>query len=223
MALTFYYLSGSPFAWRVWLALEHKGIDYTLDVLSSDAGDLKSERYLAINPRGKAPSIVHDGFALYESAAIIEYLEENFTGPSLWPHDPQARGNARRMMVETDFYLYPPLRRILDELVLKVGVPPDRDVILAARKTVSENLALFAGYTRGTFLAGELPSAADYALYPPTALLRRLSELHPSYELATAIPARLEAWRDAVRALPYFAKTWPPHWKDGSRTPARRP
>jgi glutathione S-transferase len=213
MALTFYYLSGSPFAWRVWLALEHKAIDYKLDVLSVDAGDLKSDRYLAINPRGKAPAIVHDGFTLYESAAIIEYLEENFAGPSLWPHDSEDRAIARRMMVETDFYLYPPLRRILDELLFKGGAPPDRDIVLGARKTAEENLALFAGYTRGAFLAGELPSAADYTLYPPTALLRRISELHPSYELATVIPARLEAWREAVQALPYFAKTWPPHWK----------
>ena len=38
MALTLYYLSGSPYAWRVWLALEHKGIAYQLKSVSFDAG-----------------------------------------------------------------------------------------------------------------------------------------------------------------------------------------
>jgi glutathione S-transferase len=213
MALTFHYLSGSPFAWKVWLALEHKGIDYTLDVLSIDAGDLKSERYRAINPRGKAPAIVHDGFALYESGAIVEYLEENFPGPSLWPRDPQARAIARRMMSESDNYLYPPLRRILDELLFKGGAPPDHDVVVAAREEASENLSLFATYISGTYLAGELPSATDYAVYPLTAILLRLNERFPGFELATILPARLGTWREAIHALPYFAKSFPPHWK----------
>lgn len=212
MALTFHYLSGSPFAWKVWLALEHKGIDYTLDILSIDAGDLKAERYRAINPRGKVPAIVHDGFALYESGAIIEYLEESFAGPSLWPHDVQGRAVARRRMLECDFYLYPPLRRIADELLLKGGAPPNRDVVAEAREAASENLASFAGYMRGTYLAGEQPSAADYSLYPLTAVLLRLNERYRDFELEPILPARLKTWRDAIQALPYFAKTWPPHW-----------
>src|SRR5262249_4157483 len=76
MALTFYYGSGSPFAWRVWLALEHKHIPYTFKRMQFDNGDLHTPEYLAINPRHKVPAIVDDGFALYESAAIVEYLED---------------------------------------------------------------------------------------------------------------------------------------------------
>ena len=41
MALTFYYGSGSPFAWKVWLTLEHKQIPYEFRLLSFDRGDLK--------------------------------------------------------------------------------------------------------------------------------------------------------------------------------------
>ena len=74
MALTFYYGSGSPFAWRVWLALEHKQIAYELKVLSFDRGDTRTPEFLAINPRGRVPTIVHDGFKLWESLAILEYL-----------------------------------------------------------------------------------------------------------------------------------------------------
>jgi hypothetical protein len=50
VSLTFYYLSGSPFSWRVWLALEHKAAPYELRLLRADTGDLKSETYLRLNP-----------------------------------------------------------------------------------------------------------------------------------------------------------------------------
>ena len=72
MALTLYYLSGSPYAWRVWLALEHKGIPCQLRSMSYDAGDFQKPDFAALNPRRRVPVVVEeDGFALYESAAIV--------------------------------------------------------------------------------------------------------------------------------------------------------
>ena len=53
MALDFYYGSGSPYAWRVWLALEHKQVPYELKLMSFDAGDLEKPAFLAINQRHK--------------------------------------------------------------------------------------------------------------------------------------------------------------------------
>src|SRR5690349_16114302 len=76
MALALYYLSGSPYAWRVWLALEHKRIAYELKVLSYDAGDFNDPAFRALNPRQRVPVIVDGGFSLYESAAIVDYLED---------------------------------------------------------------------------------------------------------------------------------------------------
>jgi glutathione S-transferase len=76
MALTLHYLWGSPYAWRVWLALEHKRIAYDLKALSYDAGDFKNPTFRALNPRQRVPVIVGDGFALYGSAAIVEYRED---------------------------------------------------------------------------------------------------------------------------------------------------
>ena len=71
MALTFYYGAGSQYAWRVWLALEHKGVPYERKVLSFSDGDLRKPEFLALNPRGRVPVIVDGGASLYESAAIV--------------------------------------------------------------------------------------------------------------------------------------------------------
>src|SRR6266852_191924 len=102
MALAFYYASGSPYAWRVWLALEHKGIPYERKTLSFDAGDLKTPEFAALNPRRKVPVIVDEGFALYESGAIVEYLEDKRPG------EPR--------LFSADFTLYPYVA-----LVLRMG------------------------------------------------------------------------------------------------------
>ena len=76
MAITFYYGSGSPFSWKVWQALEHKQLPYALNVLRLQQAEQKTPEYLTINPRGKVPTLIDDGFAVWDSAAIIEYLEE---------------------------------------------------------------------------------------------------------------------------------------------------
>jgi glutathione S-transferase len=89
VTITLHGLSGSPYAWRVALALEHKGLPYTLRLLSYDAGDFASPAFAALNPRRRVPVIEDDdGFVLYESAAIVEYLEDRAPGePRLFAAD----------------------------------------------------------------------------------------------------------------------------------------
>lgn len=215
MALRFYYLSGSPFSWKVWLALEHKAVDYEMVLLSADAGDLKQAGYLAINPRGKAPAIVDDGFALYESSAIGEYLEDRFAdgGPPLWPRDGVSRAIGRRMAAEVDAYVYPPLRRLVEELLLRREGEPDEGVIATSREAVAANLRLIAQSARGDFMLGDEPSLADFTLYPMIAMWGRLDLRYPEREFAALIPETLKPWAQRIEALPYFQKTWPPHWR----------
>ena len=76
MALTFYYGSGSPYAWKVWLVLEHKNIPYEFRLLSFDKEETKAPSFLAVNPRGQVPTIVDDGFAL---------MARPHVEPAKWP------------------------------------------------------------------------------------------------------------------------------------------
>jgi glutathione S-transferase len=215
MSLEFYYLSGSPFAWKVWLALEHKQISYTLRLLSVDAGDLRTPAYRAINPHGKVPAIVHDGFVLYESSAIVEYLEEAFpdSGAPLWPADPRLRALGRQIAAEAEGFLYPPIRQVFEQLVLRQGGAPDEAVLTKARAIAGKKMAVLEQALRGHFFLGDQPTLADYAVYPLTALLVRLGTRRPDLDLAGAIPPGLADWRTRVEALPYLDTTWPPHWR----------
>src|SRR4030081_41494 len=102
MSLTLYYGSGSPYAWRVQLALEHKALPYERKVLSFSAGDTRKPEFLALNPRHRVPVLVDGDFVLYESHAIVEDLDGAFptAGARLFPGDARTRALARRLISE---------------------------------------------------------------------------------------------------------------------------
>jgi glutathione S-transferase len=207
--LTFYAGSGSPFVWKVWLALEHKRIAYDLRMLSFDAGDLRKPEFLAINPHGKVPAIVDDGFALYESSAIVEYLEEAHPGRSLLPTGARDRATARRLAAESQ-YLNAAVEKIFEELLWK-GAPADPAVIAEAKKEAAAQLARLP--LGDHWLVGDAPSVADYAVYPFLAQIRRVEQRFPAHEVGSLLGAPARAFMARVEALPYCEKTTPPHWR----------
>jgi glutathione S-transferase len=218
MALDFYHGHGSPYSWRVWLALEHKGIPYNLKVLSFAAGDTTKPEFVAINPRHQVPTIVDDGYALWESAAILEYLEERFpaTDPakSLLPGDVRNRGRIRRLVREAEMYLgVEGIGPVTEEYFFKGDAAPDEKRVQAAREVIGRELQTFAGELRGKYLAGDAPTLADFVLYPYLAYVDRITFRKPEAKLAQLEPAAIAQWRKGIESMPYFDKTFPPHWK----------
>jgi len=214
--LTFYYGSGSPFAWRVWLALEHKQIPYQAKRLSFDAGDLRTAAYTAINPRQQVPAIVDNGFALYESAAIVDYLEDQYpqSGAPLWPREVRERAVARRIAIEVDLYVLPHIDTLITQTLIDRQAPPDVDLLATSTQTLARELALIEQSMAGRFMVGTTVSAADFALYPLVAFLGRIDDKRPGYDMRRPISPRLQSWMTAVESLPYFDKTYPPHWRE---------
>jgi glutathione S-transferase len=210
-SLTFYYGSGSPYAWRVWYALEHKGIAYDMKILSFDKEENKRPDFVALNPRGKVPVIVDDGFALYESAAIVEYLEDKKPGePRLFAAEPRQRAVQRRMMREVDQYVAPALSALA--LLLRPGAgEPAADKLAAAVAALKAELALWEAALGGEYLAGAL-SAADFSFYPQIALVQRFLDRAKGALPAGLLGAKLTAWAKRMAALPITQKTTPPHW-----------
>jgi glutathione S-transferase len=217
MAIDFFHGHGSPFSWRVWLALEHKKVPYELKVLSFAAGDTKKPEFVALNPRHRVPTIVDDGFVLWESGAILEYLEDRFPeGPKLYPGDAKGRAQVRRLAREAEEYLYREgVDPIVDEFFWKGEQPADMEKVAKHRERVREELAWFEKAMAGAFLAGDAPTAADFVLYPNLAYLKRVTFRKPEAKLTELIPPGIAAWMKRIESLPYFDKTIPEHWRAG--------
>jgi len=215
MALDFYHGHGSPFSWRVWLALEYKKIPYNLKVLSFQAGDTRKPEFVAINPRHQVPTIVDDGFVLWESMAILEYLDERFAAaPKLYPGDVRERARIRRLAREVEQYAYAQgIDRIVDELFWKGDAPPDAKVMEESKQKLAEELEGLAKEMNGDWLGGGAMTAADITLYTVVAYMKRVTVRKPETALTQLLPPKIEAWAKRIEALPYFDKTFPPHWK----------
>jgi glutathione S-transferase len=84
---TVHSVPGSPFGRSVLAALEEKGASYRLAPVAP--GTLQSPGHLARHPFGRVPVLEHDGFSLYETQAILRYLDRVLPAPALTPADPK--------------------------------------------------------------------------------------------------------------------------------------
>ena len=213
MAATLFYASGSPYAWRIWLALEHKGVPYTLKTLSFDAGDLATPEFGTLNPRHKVPVIVDDGFVLYESAAILEYLDDRWPdAPRLFSADIRARAVERRMVREADQYFAEAMERLVADVLFTPKARWSEHDIAAASAAVRDEVARGEATIAGDYLAGSL-SAVDFTLYPQVALVQRIGRRRPDVVAGLRIGPKIDAWIRRMEDLPAVQRTWPPHWR----------
>jgi glutathione S-transferase/GST-like protein len=90
MAITL-YTAATPNGWKASITLEEMGLPYDVRLIDFATNEQKAEWYVKINPNGRIPAIVDDGFAVFESGAIMLYLAEK-TG-LLMPTD--AKGKSR--------------------------------------------------------------------------------------------------------------------------------
>ena len=211
---TLYVGSGSPYSWRVWLALEHKALPYALRVMSFSAGDLKTAEFGALNPRRKVPVLDDGGYVIYESAAIVDYLAEAYrdVGGTLFPDDVRLRATARRKIREADEYVAHAMERLADQVLFTADAERNASEIAEARAALVSELDAIERDMTGNYLVGEL-GAADFTVYPILALALRMERRKADLGIAKALGPRTLAWMKRIEALPYFMKTYPPHWK----------
>ena len=216
MALDFYHGHGSPYGWRVWLALEAKQIPHNVKILSFQAGDTRKPGFVALNPRHTVPTIVEDGWALWESQAILEYLDERYdTGVKLYPGDAKARARIRRLIREAEEHLgLQGIDPITDEYFGKGGAAPDLEKVDKAKAKIREELEYFAKELKGPYFGGDTIDALDLVLYPWVGgYPKRITFRKPETKLTELIPAPLSEWAKRIEALPYYDKTYPAHWR----------
>jgi glutathione S-transferase len=162
-------IPGSPFGRSVLATLEEKRVPYRLAPLAP--GSLKTPEYLAVHPFGRVPVLEHDGFRLYETQAILRYLDRVLPEPSLTPSDVRRAARMDQAMNVNDWYLFHDVgnviifQRVIGPQLM--GLTPDEAVIKAAMPkahAVFDELARLLGAQ--PYFAGEAVSLADLMLAP---------------------------------------------------------
>jgi glutathione S-transferase len=175
------------------LALEEKGVVYTRVEVDPFAEQVPA-RYLAMHPFRRVPTLVHDGFVLYETAAITCYVDEAFAGPALRPDGAKSRARMRQIISVIDSYGYwPMVRQVFSHCVWRprLGSAANSDEIRAGLQASARVLfALDALASDGRYLVDDGISLADIHLAPMVAYLTAASE---GRVLLSDYP-RLSAW-----------------------------
>ncbi len=123
-----YYAPPSMYGRKVLAVLEEKGLDYTIKPMSFKTQDHLKPEYTKINPNGEIPAISDEGFTIYESTAIIEYLEDEYPEPRLMPEDSEGRARVRMIDDFCDLHAYPPVVKCFIKKVLRKEELTDEDL-----------------------------------------------------------------------------------------------
>jgi glutathione S-transferase len=201
-------IPGSPFARAVLATLEEKAAAYRLAPVAP--GSFQSPQHLARHPFGRVPVLEHDGFVLYETQAILRYLDRVKPSPALTPADPKNIARMDQVMNVNDWYLFHSVgnviifQRVVGPKVM--GLVPDEAAIAAAMpkaRTVFNELARLLGEQR--YFAGDAMSLADLMVAPAVAFFTATPEWA---ELGAPYP-NLVAWLSRMEARPSMqATTW---------------
>jgi len=219
MALTLYWGSGSPFSWRVQLALEHKGLEYESQLLHFDKQEHQSPHMLRLNPRGRVPVLKDGDYVVFESLAILYYLEMKYPARPIFGTTPEEAGVIMRVICEFQAYTEPSLVKLVsaifeDRVAESFGELSDAmHVIAREARTIEGRLS------KEQWIVGTDYSATDMVIFPWIQLLRRALARPAAAELGGRFlpmernyPA-LGRWVHRIEALPGYERSYPPHWR----------
>lgn len=195
----------STFVRTVRMACHEKGVSYDITVAPPHTGQL-----LSINPYGKMPAFRHGEVELFESLAILVYIDEAFDGPSLLPVDKREKAKALQWVgAILDGVVTSVLRGYIGEYVFPQGPDgaPRHDVIATNLPKVRNHLRILDEILEGnTYLSGEAPGLADLYLAPILFYLEQMPE-GPEMLGNTVNVAR---YRERIEARDSFKETVPP-------------
>jgi glutathione S-transferase len=205
---TVHTVPGSPYARSVLATLIEKGQTFSLAPLAP--GFAKNDAYMKLHPFGRLPVLTHGDFVLYETQAILRYLDRVLPAPALTPPDAKSAARMDQLMNICDWYLFQGVcnvivfHRVVGPRLM--GLVPDEAAIAAAMpkaRTVVGELDRLLGDK--PWLAGEGLSLADLHVAPQLDFLAQTPEWT---ELSRPVP-RLTAWLSRTMARASMtATTW---------------
>jgi glutathione S-transferase len=201
---TIYGPAMSTFVRTVRMACAEKGVACRLEEV-----DFRSETYRKLHPFNRIPAAKHGDFVLYESGAIMRYVDRTFPGLALQPKESRALALQDQWLSAIGDYLYQVMIRELvwQRLVVPMqGGKPNEDLIKAAVPKLDYQLGVLAAtLAKSPYLAGDAMSLADLALFPILSYVRATPEGQAALKKAPAVVA----WYDRMASRASAAATDP--------------
>ena len=199
----------STYARSVIMALMEKRVPHDVVHVDMDKREHKAAEHLARHPFGMLPAFEHNGFKIYESLPILQYIDDAFPGTRLTPADIHSRTRALQIISVINAYAYRPL--VWGIFVPRIFTEPGQPVDEAAIATAVEagTLALKAIENLMTepdpYLVGRQVSLADLLLVP---VLHYFAGTPEGGQLMPRF-SKLAAWHAALKTRPSVAETVP--------------
>jgi glutathione S-transferase len=235
MELELYHGLASTCSKKVRLCLYEKGLRFTSHLLDLQNFEQHRPEYLALNPKGVVPTLVHHGKPITESSRIIEYLDEHFPEIPLSPPAAKARTKMREWLKFSDTIaydaVYVPTWMILSAGAMRDLSKPEREALFARIPTI-ERRKRWEQVTSTGFDRAEIEAAyakmrecferceaalerspwlgGDHYTLADIAIvpfIDRINNLKPEY-LAGSLYPKLDDWYARMRARPAFAKAF---------------
>lgn len=202
--LVVYGFPRSTFVNIVRLVLTHKEVPYTFHDLEPEMG---KPSHMALHPFNRVPILQHGDFTVYETSAIVDYLEDTFPNPSLRPSSTRDRARMTQWVSSINSYYYPyMIYHVTHERLVfpELGIASDEKVVEHALPKVEVGLQVAERQLAHgkNYLLGAHLTLADFYLLPSTfafSLTEEGKAMYPKY------PA-FSKWRDRMEALPSVRK-----------------
>ena len=199
--LKLHYHPLSTFSRRVRIALIEKNIPAELVEVDMVARAHRSPAYLALNPYGRVPTLEEDGFILYESTAILEYLEATHPQPPLVPADARGRALVSMHMKLCDLQLTRQTGMIIFPKRFLPKERWDEKAMAQAKKEIEKHLEILESHLRSKeYLVGDRYTLAEVC-YTPFVEFFSLVEVTP--------PPAVAAWTARMLQRPSAQATKP--------------
>lgn len=202
-----YYHPLSSNSRRVLMTAIH--LDVTLELVGVDLlrGEHRAVDYLRLNPNGKVPLLDDDGFTLWESHAIMQYLADRSPRQTIYPQDVRLRADINRWLFWSAYHFTPAVGMISRERISKrmVGGPgaPDRIEIERGEALLTTAAAMLDAHLAGkAWIAQEMLTLADLAIAAP--LMHTAAAQLPVLQFDN-----LQAWLTRVQALDAWQRSMP--------------
>lgn len=184
-----------PYAQRVWIARNYKSLSQ-IQIVPIDLQDRPAWYKEKVYPANKVPSLEHNGKVTGESLDLLEYLENNFEGPKLFPTDPAKKEAANELLKYTDTFT---------KNVFVALTKPEPEVAEEARPALDYLENALGKFADGPFFLGQL-SLVDIAYGPFVDRFQLVFPELKNYDITTDRPKLLK-WIQELHKIDAYAKT----------------